>query len=105
MALHTKYVEPNYLTVLQSYTVSQFVEWLEQSLDWYYAYSDDFGVWRRGEAQFEAVRTFLKDAPVEYQRVYNTAHKRRFDNEHFTSSEYPYEPPYPEAGYYGCAPY
>lgn len=38
--------------------------------DWYYDYSDDGNVWRRSEAQHQAIRGQAKNHPI-YQKAYN----------------------------------
>jgi hypothetical protein len=62
--------------------------------DWYYHFSDDHGVWQRGEREVAEIKFALKDASDEMKKMYNEYHARYFNTPSFVSEKYPYKAPY-----------
>ena len=62
--------------------------------DWYYDFSDDLSVWRRGEASSAETIELAKTGPDDFKRAYNEAHARNFKVGYFVIGHY--EPPFPE---------
>ena len=62
--------------------------------DWFYHFSDDHGVWVRGEHQVAEIRYALSNGNDEMKKLYNEYHSRNFNNPSFVDADRPYTPPY-----------
>jgi hypothetical protein len=63
--------------------------------DWYYHFSDDHGVWSRGEREVARINAILKESTDEMKQVYNLYHARHFNTPSFVTEKNPYTKPYP----------
>ena len=62
--------------------------------DWYYYFSDDHGVWQRGESESSRIFGLAKDGNDDFKRAYNDSHKRHFDTPSFVTPDRPYTLPF-----------
>jgi len=62
--------------------------------DWFYHFSDDHGVWVRGETQVAQIVGALKNGTDEMKKLYNEYHARYFNTPSFVTEKNPYTPPY-----------
>lgn len=63
--------------------------------DWFYSYSDDNRVWKRGEAEKSALLAIAKSSP-EHQALYDGFHKHHFSGKAW-NTEKAEKPARPEA--------
>jgi hypothetical protein len=68
-------------------TLNEFYKMLAGH-DWYYQYSDDHGVWRRGQDRYDTIAMVAKESP-EHQKLFED-----YSDYIFRSSE---KPPAPDA--------
>lgn len=64
--------------------------------DWYYYFSDDHGVWSRGDATSKDLFNIAKSGGAEFQAAYNEQHAKHFNTESFypKSGNNKYTPPF-----------
>ena len=62
--------------------------------DWHYNYSDDHGVWQRGERESAAITRYASTGTDEFKKAYNEAHALRYNNSSFVTDKNPYTFPY-----------
>ena len=68
---------------------------LLQQHDWFYSYSDDHGVWKRGEAQSQTIeRVIATTTDIEIKKIYNEFHEKYYNNSQFVTNDRPYEAPF-----------
>ena len=54
--------------------------------DWYYYYSDDHGVWSRGESEANRMRSIANQSD-DHKRAYNAEHAAHFNRTDFTGED------------------
>lgn len=64
------------------------------SHDWYYYFSDDHGVWQRGEREVAQIKYVLKNGTDEMKKMYNKYHASYFNTPSFVTENNPYTAPY-----------
>tara|TARA_R110000868_G_scaffold203167_1_gene450988 strand:+ start:401 stop:637 length:237 start_codon:yes stop_codon:yes gene_type:complete len=63
--------------------------------DWFYNFSDDHGIWVRGERQVAEIHhVLLQNNNIEMKKLYNEYYARYFNTPSFVTAERPYTPPY-----------
>lgn len=62
--------------------------------DWFYSFSDDHGVWQRGNKQVAEIESALANSTPEIKKLYNEYHARYFNTPSFVTEKYPYKAPY-----------
>ena len=77
-----------------------------QEFDWWYNYSDDGNVWRRGEAKFKALKDEAKSCPEKARIFVEEASQRGFQTGEFAAAtQYPVARiPAPEGGELAAPP-
>lgn len=72
-------------------TLEQYKELLSRH-DWYYYFSDDHGVWQRGEAESSQILNLARTGGVEFKQAYNEVHAKYFNTTSFVTKDRPYTP-------------
>ena len=67
---------------------------LLENHDWFYHFSDDHGVWVRGERQVAEINHALKNGNDQMKKLYNEYHATYFNTPSFVTADRPYTPPY-----------
>lgn len=55
-------------------SLNEFYKWLEAH-DWFYDYSDDHSVWRKGSQSMGAIRGAVETGPAEYKKLFDAYEK------------------------------
>lgn len=66
-----------------------------QHHDWFYQFSDDHGVWQRGERESATLSHIAKEGGDDFKRAYNNAFALRYNNPSFVSEKNPFSPAFP----------
>jgi hypothetical protein len=71
-------------------------EYIKQlnSHDWFYYFSDDHGVWQRGEGEHHRLLHIAQSGSNEFKKAYNDACAKRFNNPSFVPAGKTYVPPF-----------
>jgi hypothetical protein len=75
-------------------TLDEFTT-LVKNHDWYYNFSDDHGVWVRGERESAKIDAALKNGTDDMKRVYNDYHALHYNTPSFVTKDRPYVAPFP----------
>jgi hypothetical protein len=75
-------------------TLEEYKKELQQH-DWFYQFSDDHGVWQRGERESTTLHYLAKEGTDDFKRAYNYAYGLRYNNSSFVTEKNPYTPPFP----------
>lgn len=67
-----------------------------QHHDWYYYFTDDPRVFRKGYDASKALSNQMKSATDDMKRIYNKYHALHFRTENFHKNREEYKYPYPE---------
>lgn len=74
-------------------SIDQFKDELNRH-DWYYHFSDDHGVFLRGERENARIFFLAKTGGDDFKRAYNEAHAIHFKTDSFSTRQNPYTPPF-----------
>lgn len=66
-----------------------------QHHDWFSQFSDDHGVWQRGERESARLSRIAEEGTDDFKRAYNYAFALRYNNSSFVSEKNPFSPPFP----------